>query len=748
MLALLSTNPSLSVAQRDCGFGVREGFVMSVEIVRGTNQKPVSSDALVEIVSQQTELSGQLFIGYPIISTSEGRYLIDALLVSVDKGIIIFDLIEGQDPRDYGVRQDDSANKLEARLKAHRELMQRRNLMVPIHTVSFAPAINNPDSHSNRDYPLTNTSSLLQELNKFTWQHHQDPDVYEKVLSAIESISTIRKSRFSRNVAQENSRGAKLEKLENSIATLDNTQRRAVIETVEGVQRIRGLAGSGKTIVLALKASYLHAYHPDWRIAVTFNTRSLKEHFRRLINNFYIEQTGEEPDWNKLRIVNAWGAPGAGDRDGLYYEYCRVHDVQYFDFGMARSNFGQGREFARSCEYALAQTQASKPVYDSILVDEAQDLSPSFLRLCYELLNHPKRLVYAYDELQSLTGDSLPSPEVIFGKKDDGSPKVNFDVSDQYEPRRDIILSKCYRNSKPVLVTAHALGFGIYRKPPKAKQTGLVQMFDHTQLWQDIGYRVRDGVLSDGAPVTLYRPTETSPRFLEDHSDLDDLIRFISFESGERQADWLTQAIARNLSHDELRHDDIMVINTDPLTTRATVGPIRRRLLELGINSHLAGVDTDPNTFFQPGEAMVTFTGIHRAKGNEAGIVYIINAQDCHSAVRNLASIRNRLFTAITRSKAWVRVLGIGESMVKLKSEYDDLKLQDFELKFTYPNPEQREHLRVIHRDATTEESKRLKSRNKGLSGLMDELESGEVHLEDLDEDTVARFKKFLTEKR
>ena len=720
---------------------------MSVEIVRGTNQKPVSSDALVEIVSKQTVMSGQLFIGYPIISTSEGRYLIDALLVSVDRGIIIFDLIEGQDPSDYGIRQDDSANKLEARLKAHRELMQRRELMVPIHTVSFAPAIKNPDSRSNREYPLANSSSLLQELNKFTWQCHHDLDVYEKVLSAIESISTIRKSRFSRSVAKKNSRGAKLEKLENSIATLDNTQSRAVIETVEGVQRIRGLAGSGKTIVLALKASYLHAYHPDWRIAVTFNTRSLMEHFRRLIINFYIDQTGEEPDWNKLRIVNAWGAPGPGDRDGLYYEYCRVHGIEYFDFGMARSNFGQGSEFRGACEYALAQTQASKPTYDSILVDEAQDLSPSFLRLCYELLNHPKRLVYAYDELQSLTGDSLPSPEGIFGKKDDGSPKVHFDVSDQYEPQRDIILSKCYRNSKPVLVTAHALGFGIYRKPPKTKQTGLVQMFDHTQLWQDIGYRVRDGVLSDGARVTLNRPTETSPKFLEDHSALDDLIRFISFESEESQAEWLTQAIARNLSHDELRHDDIMVINTDPLTTRAAVGPIRRRLLELGINSHLAGVDTDPNTFFQSGEAMVTFTGIYRAKGNEAGIVYIINAQDCHSAVRNLASIRNRLFTAITRSKAWVRVLGIGESMVKLKSEYDELKVQDFELKFTYPTPKQREHLRVIHRDVTTEESKRLKSRNKGLSGLMDELESGEVHLEDLDEDTVTRFKRFLTEK-
>lgn len=114
-----------------------------------------------------------------------------------------------------------------------------------------------------------------------------------------------------------------------------------------------------------------------------------------------------------------------------------------------------------------------------------------------------------------------------------------------------------------------------------------------------------------------------------------------------------------NLNSDELRYDDIVVINPDPLTTRSRVGRIRRQLLELNINSHLAGVDTDTDIFFQSGVPSITFTGIYRAKGNEAGMVYIINAQDCDTVGGNLGCIRNRLFTAITRSKAWVRVLGI-----------------------------------------------------------------------------------------
>ena len=723
---------------------------MSVDIVRGTSQKPVSSEALVEVVSQQSAWSGRLFIGYPIFSSSEGLRMIDALLVSAEMGVVVFDLIEGHETGDYGARQDDAANKLEARLKVHQELMKRRDLMVPVHTISFAPALSNPDSYRDSyrsgDYPLANGSSLIPALNRFTWSCPHEQDMCDRVLSAIEHITSVRKSGFSRSVTEEDSRGAKLKMLEKSIATLDNIQSQTVIGTVEGVQRIRGLAGSGKTIVLARKAAHLHACHPDWRIAVTFNSRSLKDHFRRLINNFYIEQTGEEPDWDKLRIVNAWGSWRGKDRGGIYNEYCRLYGMAFLDFGKARSKFGPGREFEGACEYALSFTRELEPVYDAIFVDEAQDLPPMFLRLCFKLLKHPRRLVYAYDELQSLRGSSLPSPEEIFGQNEDGSPSVRFDDAGRPAPRRDIMLSKCYRNSKPVLATAFALGLGIYRKPSHGTDTGLVQMFDRAHIWEDIGYRVRDGALRDGSDVTLDRAEDTSPGFLEDHSDPDDLVRFVTFRNSDEQTDWLAEAIAENLNKDELRHDDIMVINPDSLSTRLNVEPIRSRLRELGIRSHLAGVDTNRNTFFRPGKASVTLTGVHRAKGNEAGMVYIINAQDCHSAVRNLASIRIGLFTAITRSKAWVRVLGIGESMAMLKAEYEKLKARRFELRFTYPTSAQREQLRLIHRDRTTADTRRLRNRDRHLDDLLHEIESGEVQIEDLDEETIARFRNVLME--
>lgn len=714
-----------------------------LNVTCGVNKKPVSSDLLVESLRSVSGLRGELFTGYPLIATPDGKYSIDATLVSPDKGLVLFDLIEGSDTGHYAERQDDLANKIEARLKLHRELVRGRQLAVPLSVITFAPGLANIVAAAREDYPLANEEGLAQALTNIDWGDGND-DLYRIVLSAIESLSTIRKSRSKREVTREDSRGAKLKRLEDSIAILDHRQNKAVIETVEGVQRIRGLAGSGKTIVLALKAAYLHTQYPNWRIAVTFHTRSLKGQFKRLINNFCIEQSGEEPDWTKLRIINAWGAPGGDARDGIYYEFCRVTGQEFHDFRSAAFKFGgNDRAFDGACQAALAMNSETSRVYDVILADEAQDFAPSFLRLCYAMLRDPKRLVYAYDELQNLSGTSLPPPEEIFGIDNQGRPLVTLGD----DRRRDVILQKCYRNSRPILVTAHGLGFGIYRGVPKGAETGLVQMFDYPSLWEEIGYRVREGQLEKGQHTVLERTAETSPEFLEAHSPIEDLVQFKQFESESAQNDWLVQQIRQNLESDELRHDDIIVIHPDPLSARSNTGPIRKKLFESGIQTHLAGVDTDADVFFRTDTPSVTFTGIYRAKGNEAGMVYVINAQDCNGSGAGLASLRNRLFTAITRSKAWVRIIGHGPQMRSLIDEFESLKQHGFVLDFNYPNDDLLSKLRIVHRDLSPQEKLRLEKKKNQLADLLRDLESGDLHPEDLDEETRKKLKKLLGEK-
>lgn len=709
-----------------------------IEFVYGVNGKPIATQLLAETLSTMNNLVGVCFFGFPVLATPEGKASIDAVLISPSLGIVLFDIVEGTQLGTYTSRQDDLANTIEAKLKLHRELVKGRQLLVPITAITFAPAINHLEENSQEGYPLANEHNLVAILRELEWPNTTE-NLYRAVLSAIESVTSLRKSRLKREVKRVESRGAKLKQLEDAIATLDHRQNRAVIETVDGVQRIRGLAGSGKTIVLALKAAYLHTQYPDWRIAVTFQTRSLKGQFKRLITNFCLEQSGEEPDWTKLRVINAWGAMGDKDRDGIYHEFCRTAGVTYYDFESAKQIFGNDNPFDQACQAALKAAIDPPELYDAILIDEAQDFAPSFLRLCYAIAKPPKRLVYAYDELQNLSGESLPPPEELFGSDQYGRPLVSFDG----DTRRDIILQKCYRNSRPVLVTAHALGFGIYRSPAEREKTGIVQMFDIPALWEEIGYRVHDGELKKGKYVSLERTDETSPRFLEEHSSIDDLVQFQFFLTEKEQHEWLIEQIQRNLTEDELRHDDIIVIHPDPQTARQRLGPIRKRLLDLGIPNHLAGVDTDADVFYKLDTPSITFTSIYRAKGNEAGMVYIVNAQECVSSLASSA-LRNRLFTAITRSKAWVRVLGYGDRFRSLMDEFITLKQRNFRLEFTYPTDKELRRLRIVHRDLSPQERKRLENRKKQMYELIEALEKGDVRPEDFDEMTKERLLQLL----
>jgi superfamily I DNA and RNA helicase len=710
-----------------------------INTVWGSTDKPVSSKRLAEILSADPELDGTLYIGYPIIGTPDGSFPIDALFVSPTKGLVLFTVVEGKVLPAYAEAQDEAFNKMQAKLLQHQSLVRKRQLAVDIHTITFAPAVAYAgEQQGDGEHPVCGADSLkatIDALNNF------DGGVYPALVSVIQAVSTLRRGRKKRDLHNHNSKGTKLKALEDSIANLDSQQSAAVVETYQGVQRIRGLAGSGKTIVLALKVAYLHARHPEWLIAVTFHTRSLKKQFEHLITTFVLEQANEEPDWEKVRILNAWGAPGGKERSGIYYEFCREHGVDYFDFRGAQARFAADRQFEGACDVALQSVTTFNPKYDAILIDEAQDFAPNFLLLCYEYLKEPRRLVYAYDELQNLGRRSLPPVEEIFGKHADGTPRVTLHPDQAGKPKQDIVLDVCYRNSRPVLSTAHALGFGIYR------QTGLAQIFENKNLWLDIGYRVKEGALEDGQPVGLTRTPKTSPEFLENHSTIEDLISFEVFDSEQAQTEWLVEAITRNLNEDELLPDDIVVINPDPLSTREAVKDARKALALQNINSNLAGVTTSVDIFNQPGT--VTFTGVFRAKGNEAGMVYVINAQDCFTAFlpRDVARVRNRLFTAITRSKAWVRVLGIGPHMEALKAEFEKAKVNNFELRFQYPTDEERKQITTVNRDMSKAEQERFAKKQSSLVDIIESLESGETFIEDYPDDTIKKLKTLLEKK-
>src|SRR5262245_21844441 len=192
-----------------------------VQIIRGTTRKPISSQRLADFFVAHKQYEGFLYIGYPIIGTSEGPYPIDALLVSREKSLVIFNLVEGRDLGSFREAQDDIANKLEAKLRGHRNLMKGRHLQALISVVTFAPAREDAASFSQDGYQVCNEANLEQCLASIVWEASS---YYPPLVAVLQAITTIRKGRKQRDVHQEDSRGAKLKRLEDSIANLDNLQ--------------------------------------------------------------------------------------------------------------------------------------------------------------------------------------------------------------------------------------------------------------------------------------------------------------------------------------------------------------------------------------------------------------------------------------------------------------------------------------------------------------------------------------------
>ncbi len=202
------------------------------DVIWGSTRKPVASQRLATMLEDSFPETGVLYVGYPVLSGGDGVTSVDALWVSPAHGPVIFHLVEGTNADGYKEAQDEFAINLETRLRPHKALMQGRTLLAPPSVVTYAPLA----KHGELDptYPIANDETLIGVLQEITWDR---PDLYETVHSVVQSISSIRRGRRRRQVDKPNSRGAYLKLLEDSIANLDSIQGRAVIETVEGVQR-------------------------------------------------------------------------------------------------------------------------------------------------------------------------------------------------------------------------------------------------------------------------------------------------------------------------------------------------------------------------------------------------------------------------------------------------------------------------------------------------------------------------------
>lgn len=509
-------------------------------------------------------------------------------------------------------------------------------------------------------------------------------------------------------------------KAQTTLALFDTEQEIVAKNIPEGPQRIRGIAGSGKTVLLCQKAAQMHLKHSDWDIALVFFTRSLYDTIIGLIDRYLRQFTNSEvsynPEKSRLKVFHAWGAK---DQPGLYSEVCHTVGCRK----KTANDFDKSVPIAARLALAindmkrwLDRTKSTiTPLYDAILIDEGQDLvfdaqykehgvqpfywmAYNFCKPIIKAENYSlfedgettqddkqvlRRLIWAYDEAQCLESLAIPTAKEIFGKS------FSSLLQGKYEGAitRSVVMSRCFRTPGPILTAAHAIGMGLLR------EQGMISGVTTKKDWEDLGYDVEGRFISNGN-IVLSRPTLNSLNPIPDMSTHPS-IEWKLFVSRKEEAECIAHKIFEDIKTQKLAPSrQIMVI----VFSREVERFIASYLNELGIDYYIpseANVNTyhthwkdkKPNQFWY--EGAVTISKIHRAKGNEAEMVYVLGLDEIASNEDSLTH-RNQLFVAMTRAKGWLHLSGMDYGY-PFYSEFKRVLKAKGRYKFQYKRKPQRD---------------------------------------------------------
>ena len=171
---------------------------------------------------------------------------------------------------------------------------------------------------------------------------------------------------------------------EEIVRAMDREQERIARTLGDGHRLLRGVAGSGKTIVMVCRARHLRAQHSDWRILVVCFNRVLADSLWAAIADDQVEVSTFHA-WCTRQLKTAGldvpPPPGRGKQWDAYWVET-LPQLLSEAFGTARVPTGG---------------------YQAILIDEAQDFADEWYRLLLRALDpEANRLFIAFDSSQNI----------------------------------------------------------------------------------------------------------------------------------------------------------------------------------------------------------------------------------------------------------------------------------------------------------------------------------------------------------
>jgi len=173
------------------------------------------------------------------------------------------------------------------------------------------------------------------------------------------------------------------------IKTMDLHQENLAKQIGDKNRLIRGVAGSGKTIILASRAKILAKEHPDWKILVLCYNISLANALEQMI----IQMLNEPEDLFDFDFTTESGLIQKSTKNILVRNF---HSWLKYELNIREQDIPYIIE-------KLEKKEAILPTYDAVLIDEGQDFEADWLKLVSLLINEETQsLLIVEDRAQKI----------------------------------------------------------------------------------------------------------------------------------------------------------------------------------------------------------------------------------------------------------------------------------------------------------------------------------------------------------
>ncbi len=375
-----------------------------------------------------------------------------------------------------------------------------------------------------------------------------------------------------------------------------------------GPRVVRGVAGSGKTIVLARWVALELVRHQDRDVTVVFGNTALRQHLEALIEQAWrvtVAARGAEPPWGRVNLVHV------GTLLGDLMDEARL----------PRPPRGGTAEYDYESQARSLREAALAPRFGLLYLDEAQDLGHETLALLVSLVIPARD---PDDQTRSWTPIRIfyDNAQNVYRRSTPRWAEFGLDVRG-----RSAVLRESFRTTRASMELALDI---VDALRPLEEDPDM-----HELIAPRSGPPVLVREASGGWRADFCVEQGQTPQVALHDSQDDELAALVGVVRN-----WLDQAVAPR---------DIRVL-----------APRRRRCDQLASALQANGIDAVAlrNTAFQNSDPRVVVTTPQSFKGYEAELVAVVGVEEFVTRSEGKVLVE-ALYVALTRARTWMWVSGV-----------------------------------------------------------------------------------------